>query len=369
MTKVFWCKNCLNMSTRPRIEFDSRGVCNACNWVKEKKKINWSKRIKIFKKLIKKTKGNPAYDCIVPCSGGKDGTYVSNKIRELGYNPLTVTIRPHLESELGKINLENFVKINSFAHYHISIPYNIVKEFNKFGLVYKGSPYYGWLIGMQSAVIRLALDMNIGLIIWGEDGELEYGGTTKNKNTTEFDISYLINEKIEGDYKKFLNKSKFKEKDLHLIKFPSSNEIKSKRLKLTHWSYFENWDPYRNYMFAKKNSKLGEAKVGNVGTFTNFAQNDQELYNLHAYFMYIKFGFGRATQDAGIEIRRGAMTREQGKNLVKLYDASYPKKFLDAYLNYFQLTENQFNKIIDKWVNKKLFKKTKSGWKAKFKII
>ena len=69
--------------------------------------------------------------------------------------------------------------------------------------------------------------------------------------------------------------------------------FKSKKLKLTHWSYFENWDPYRNYMYAKKNAKLGEAKTGNIGTFTNFAQNDQELYSLHAYFMYIKFGFGR----------------------------------------------------------------------------
>ena len=108
---------------------------------------------------------------------------------------------------------------------------------------------------------------------------------------------------------------------------------------------------------CKKNSKLGEAKAGNVGTFTNFAQNDQELCILHTYFMYIKFGFGRATQDAGIKIRRGAMTREQGKNLVKLYDASYPEKFLDTYLNYFQLSENQFKKIIDKWVNKKLLKK------------
>ena len=116
----------------------------------------------------------------------------------MGYNPLTVTVRPHLESELGKINLENFIKVNSFAHYHISIPYDTVREFNKFGLIYKGSPYYGWLIGMQSAVIRLALDMKIGLIIWGEDGELEYGGTTKNKNTTDFDISYLKKRKNRG---------------------------------------------------------------------------------------------------------------------------------------------------------------------------
>ena len=39
-------------------------------------------------------------------------------------------------------------------------------------------------------------------------------------------------------------------------------------------------------------------------------QTDQGLYPLHTYLMYLKYGFGRATQDACIEIRRGAMDRE-----------------------------------------------------------
>ena len=29
------------MSTRPRIAFDDRGWCNACQWMEEKKKIDW----------------------------------------------------------------------------------------------------------------------------------------------------------------------------------------------------------------------------------------------------------------------------------------------------------------------------------------
>ncbi len=37
--KLFWCKNCLNMSTRPRIEFNDSGICNACIWSAEKKKL------------------------------------------------------------------------------------------------------------------------------------------------------------------------------------------------------------------------------------------------------------------------------------------------------------------------------------------
>ena len=48
-----------------------------------------------------------------------------------------------------------------------------------------------------------------------------------------------------------------------------------------------------------------------MGTFTNFAQNDQLLYTLHTYVMYLKFSFGRSNQDACIEIRRGAMSRMQ----------------------------------------------------------
>ena len=30
----------MNMSTRPRISFDDRGWCNACQWMEEKKQWN-----------------------------------------------------------------------------------------------------------------------------------------------------------------------------------------------------------------------------------------------------------------------------------------------------------------------------------------
>ena len=44
MSGPFWCANCLNMSTRPRITFDQRGWCNACQWMERKKALDWSER-------------------------------------------------------------------------------------------------------------------------------------------------------------------------------------------------------------------------------------------------------------------------------------------------------------------------------------
>ncbi len=53
---MFWCKNCLNTSTRPRITFDKNGLCNACQWTNEKKKINWKSRQSFLKKIFTKKK-------------------------------------------------------------------------------------------------------------------------------------------------------------------------------------------------------------------------------------------------------------------------------------------------------------------------
>tara|TARA_Y100000590_G_scaffold448450_1_gene585141 strand:- start:9356 stop:10429 length:1074 start_codon:yes stop_codon:yes gene_type:complete len=357
------------MSTRPRIEFDDKGWCNACVWSEEKKLIDWKKRKEIFFNMANKSKTNKNYDCIVPLSGGKDGTYVSFKMKELGLNPLTVTIRPHMEKDLGIKNLNSFLSKSNLAHVHITIPYEALRKINRLGLVEKGSPYYGWLIAMHTAVIRLACDFNIGLIMWGEDGELEYGGTTKNKNKFTYDLDYIKNEMIEGDYEKIIKASNLNDKELFFLKFPTKDEIKERKILFSRWGYFENWDSYRNYIFAKNNANLQEETIGNEGTFTNFAQNDQILFQLHTYLMYLKFGFGRATQDAGIEIRRGAMVRTQALNLVKLYDNSYPERFIDQYLEYYKMSKKEFNEVLEKWTNKDLFEKRGDKWIPKFEVV
>ena len=44
------------MSTRPRITFDERGSCNACQWSEEKKKLDWKKRQEFFNYYFRRAK-------------------------------------------------------------------------------------------------------------------------------------------------------------------------------------------------------------------------------------------------------------------------------------------------------------------------
>ena len=373
MKEIFWCNYCLNMSTRPRISFDQRGYCNACQWMEEKKQMDWTPRQTELKELLSQCKAqNAMFDCIIPVSGGKDGSYVAHTLKhKYRMNVLTVTVRPALSLEIGNKNLHNFIQ-SGYNHIHISTNSKVMDLLNKHGFIEKGFPYYGWLIAIRTAVIQLAIRFNIPLIIYGEDGEIEYGGSTENKNVALYNIECMKRIYLEDGHDRILRKtiqqSDVNEADLSFFQFPDEEAIKKCALKFTHWSYFEPWDSYRNYIVAKEHCGLTEKKQGNSGTFTNFAQNDQALYALHTYLMYLKFGFGRATQDVGIEIRRGAMTRAQGIPLVNLYDNTPPTEYMDMFLRYYNMTQNEFNAVLDKYANKSLFEKKHGVWHPKFTV-
>ncbi len=371
--KIFWCKNCLNMSTRPRITFNEEGVCNACQWQDEKRTMDWTPRKNELETLLdaNRTKsGN--FDCIVPVSGGKDGSYVAYTLKhKYGMNPLTITVKPALSLAIGDKNLDNFIK-SGYNHIHVSCNPIVLDRLNKYGFIEKGFPYYGWLIAIMTAVIKCAVNFKIPLIFYGEDGEIEYGGSTESKNRALYDIEYMKRVYLEGGHEKVFDKIKadgdISDADLSFFQFPKEKEISEVGLSFAHWSYFEGWDSYRNYVVAKEHCGLIEKEDGNHDTFTNFSQNDQALYALHAYMMYLKFGFGRATQDAGIEIRRGSMTRDQALNLVKMYDNSYPHDLISTYLEYYGMSQEEFDSVLDKYANKDLFEKIDGAWEPKFEV-
>ena len=329
---------------------------------KKKKNLDWEKREKYLEKLISKYKKvNNNFDCIVPVSGGKDGSYVAHTLKtKFNLRPLTVTSRPPLTLKVGDENLVNFVR-SGYDHVHITPNEKSMRLLNKLGLIHMGFPYYGWLISIYGVVMRTAISFNVPLIFYAENGEIEYGGDF-DQNKLFMDISEIERIFLEKGYKKIIKLSKLTDAELFWFKLPGDFEKKKSKIHITWMSSYEPWDSYKNYMVAKKFCNLKEYDESNSGTFTNFAQTDQALYDLHTYIMYLKFGFGRATQDVGIEIRRGAMTRDQGKSLVKIYDGKFPDHNLDLYLDYYEMNKDEFFLVLEKWVNKKLFTKSKDGY-------
>ena len=92
------------------------------------------------------------------------------------------------------------------------------------------------------------------------------------------------------------------------------------------------------------------------GTYTNWENLDTKFTGMHDYFKWIKYGFGRATDHASLDIRAGKITRDEGLKLVKEFEGKIPEKYMDDFLEDMEITREEFYKIVDKFTNKELFK-------------
>jgi len=275
---------------------------------------------------------------IVPFSGGKDSIYVAWKMRELGVYPLLITLKPDLETEIGKYNREllrrdfDCITITPrwFDYYRIAID----------GFVNEGRPKKPFVIGITTAVLQMAVKLKVPLIMWGEEGEAEYGGASDAK------------EKIDRDY---LIKYYYSGEDPSIYGswwvLPEQEELD--KLYPTHYSKFENWNPKLHAEFA---ISKGMKTAPQIGTFTDYAQLSDKLQDLHAYMMFVKFGFGRCTSDVGIAIRAGEMTRKEGLKFIRDYDGLFPVPYLPDYLHYFNMSEQEFWDIVNSHANEEILR-------------
>lgn len=361
---MFWCKNCVMPSTRPRIEFNDNDICNACEWHAKKQTIvDWPSRWNILEAICDRFRGiNGNFDCIIPASGGKDSSYIAMQFKEvLGMHPLTVTFAHPLPTRLGWQNWNNFVA-TGFDNILITPKSENYKRFARDSFISQGLPKQPFVCGISTAIIKIAKQMDIKLICFAEQGEVEYGGKTNTQHLQKFNRDFLVNIYYEGQ-KNINNYGPWWE-------IPTNEDFED--LHVTWFSLFEDWDPQEHAIFAKQKCNMQMHVGGNIGTFTNYAQNEDMLQDLHMYLCYIKYGFGRCSADVSIEIRRSRMTREQGVKIVNELDGLFPLEYLDAYLDYFDMTEKEFWKIIDKWANQKLMMQTNKPerpWILKEKII
>ena len=128
------CAKCLLPSSKPNLGLDEEGLCSACRSAEAKELIDWDARFEQLEGILEKYKSKDGsnYDCIIPVSGGKDSTYQTLKILEMGYNPLCVTFRPCKSTELGKRNLENLIDLG-VDHVMISPRPDVYKKLFKLG--------------------------------------------------------------------------------------------------------------------------------------------------------------------------------------------------------------------------------------------
>lgn len=352
--------------TKPDLYIDDEGICNACRNYENRHHVDWKARKKDLMQILERysSKKDSDYDCIIPVSGGKDSHFQVMNILNLGMNPLCVTATTDKLSEIGRENIEN-LKNQGVDYVEVTTNPLIRRKLNYLGLTQIGDISWAEHVTIFTIPIRIAVQHNVPLIIWGENPQNEYGGPASANDNNVLTRSWLEEfGGLLGLRVSDLESYGIPKKHLIQYTYPSDEELRQVGVTGLFLGYYLPWDGYRNALIAQGHGFKTYPKTVE-GSIVNYENLDNCQTGIHDYFKFLKYGFGRATDIACLHIRRGRLSREEGLELVKIHDGIFPWEYLgcklEDVLKDINMGLEEFITTCDKFTNKKIFECDRSG--------
>lgn len=379
---VQFCKKCVVSNQRPRITFDEEGVCSACRYAHEKHNvIDWDEREARLRDLLDRHRSKDgSYDCLVPCSGGKDGNYVAHQLKYVyGMHPLTVTWAPFEHTDIGWKNFQAF-KDHGFDNL-MAFPNGLLhRKLSRIAFEILGDAWEPFAYGQKAYAFQLAVKFGIPLVFYGESGEIEYGGSVKNKDKAfetpeDWKEFYFKGSGIDDLVERGLEKGVFTKEEVEnnrfdLYRSPHPDQLSDIGAEMHWFSFYKKWVPQENYYYAVEHTGFEANNERSEGTYSKYASLDDKQDGFHFYLAYMKFGIARATSDSAHEVRDGHLTREEAVALVKRYDGEFPNRYYKWFLNYLNITEEEFTDIINMYRSRSahVWKEVDGEWKLRHTV-
>lgn len=329
------CKKCgFILGTRPHLK-DENGVCLACLNYHRKEKIDWKARQDWLTGYIAEHR-NPKvkWECVVGVSGGKDSCAIVKRLIENHgvKHPLLVHVCDEFtQSKAGEYNLDNLVNTYNLDLINFRCePQTFVKETRK--SFFEELHPLKWIEEqLYQKPQEIARAFEIPLVFMGENSAFEYG---ENEECEIFHPASDDNLKIifMGSIWPYSNTDSFEQ--AKTIGFRTLDD------------YVDDWQ--------------------RQGSADSFTQIDSKGYMIQHWTKFIKFGFQRVSDMACRLVREGVLTKEQAEQMISDSDWICDPLAKHDFCRTIGITEEEFDKTIDKFANQDILKKDSNGhWRRK----
>lgn len=360
-----YCRKCVQPDTRPGIVFDEAGVCPACRFAEADRHLDWQARRAELEEIcaFARARNVSGYDCIVGVSGGKDSTRQAAFIKEeMGLNPLLVccSYPPEQLAERGARNLSNLVGLGFDCLTVYPAPgtwKNLMREgFRRFGNWCKSTE-----MALYASAPKVAIAYQIPVVFLGENpaitaGALEVGSTTGDASRMKYCHT------LSGGPQALMPQG-MGEEELFWYQYCSDDEMELARLRIVYMGYYiEGFTKLENAAFSMaRGLEVRSDPPEDIGDLTGHEALDEDFVVVNQMLKYLKFGFGKVTEQASEEIRLGRLSREQAIELVRAYDGACADRYIQAFCRYLEISEAEFWDVAERFRNKDIWRKGPDG--------
>jgi N-acetyl sugar amidotransferase len=365
--RMQYCKKCCYPAIAVFVTMEDDGICcSGCRVAAQKPAIDWQERGELLREILEehRSKDKSNYDCIIPVSGGKDSYFQTHVIKNVyGMNPLLVTYHGNNYLPEGQYNLDRMREIFGVDHLVFGPSIELLKKFNRAGLLVQGDMNWHSHCGIVTYPIQIAVKFRIPLVIWGEHGPTHIGGQHSFNDFVEMSARARKEHYLRGfDWYDFVGHEGITDKDLIWARYPSDDELEDVGVRQIHLGNYVHWDENIHSKLVRDVYNWEQARQPFERTYRMISNLDDMHENgIHDYLKFVKFGYGRCTDHVSKDIRAGHMTREQGIALIRRYDSVKPRRDLDRWLGYVDMTEAEFDRICDGFRDPRVWWRNESG--------
>lgn len=357
-----YCSKCVYPAAAVNTIFDDEGVCSACRVAEEMASTGddfWAPRRRRFEELIERyrSKDGANWDCIVPVSGGKDSYWQAHLMKEYGLRPLLVTYHGNNYLPEGQANLDRMRDALGVDHVVFGPSVDTLRKLNRLCFRLMGDMNWHAHAGIKIVPLRVAVQFNIPLMVWGEI-TWSIAGMFSPDDYVEYNKRTVMEHDLRGyDWTRMLNQGEdLAPGDLTWLRFPSDEDIARVGVRGVYVGNFFRWDPNQHAKLMHEKYGFEFARQPFERTYRTMSNLDDMHENgIHDYMKFIKFGYGRASDHACKDIRDGYLTRDQAVDLVRRYDHVKPRRDLERWLDYVGMTEEEFDRTADTFRNPRVW--------------
>lgn len=365
-----YCTKCIIPDTRPGIEIEADGVCNACQEAdKSANEVDWGARERDWQEVVRWAKDKQArYDCIIPVSGGKDSTWQTVQCLASGLRPLAVTWKTPARTRLGAQNLNNLISLG-VDHIDFSVNPAVEKAFMLETFRKAGSPAIPMHLALFNIPLTVAVAWNIPLVVWGENSAVEYGGSDEELKGAEMDRQWIRHYGVsQGTTADDWVSSELSAEALGPYRGPSEEVLSEQGIRAVFLGHYFAWDPEVSRRVAEQHGFVARQAGPKTGYY-NYADIDDDFISIHHFMKWYKFGLTRLFDNLSLEIRRGRMKRVEAIRIIRNLGDQTPRRDIAAFCAYVGISVADFFDICENWRNKDIWVKDDGAWKIKDFLI
>ena len=218
-------------------------------------------------------------------------------------------------------------------------------------------------VGITTLPVRVAADLKVPLLIWGEHGYLDLCGQFSMDDFPEMAYRDRLEHFARGyEWNYMVGLEGLRAQDLIPYQYPSDTVLHQQGIRGVYLGNYIYWEANKHIELVTKRYGFEVSHEPFERTYRTMSNLDDMHENgIHDYLKFIKFGYGRCTDHVCKDIRAGLLTREEGIKRVQQMDHIKPKD-LYRWLEYVGMTEGEFDAIADTFRDPRVWEKKDGSW-------